>query len=225
LPQLAPPVAQVREQRSKTAFAGSAIPSPAINKSALRKQLRAERRTLPQAEHQRQSRAAEMRISRLARFRHQRRIAVYLPIDREVDTAALRNMARRRGVLLYVPVIAAGQGRQMRFAPLRGPLRSGKLGLREPRERAGMVGSRWLNMIVAPLVAIDSQGRRLGMGGGYYDRALAYRRQRTSWRGPVVVGLAFDLQCVASIGGATWDVALDGVATARSLKFFSRGVQ
>jgi len=40
------------------------------------------------------------------------------------------------------------------------------------------VSLQWLDLIVIPLVGVDGEGRRLGMGGGYHDRALAFRRRR-----------------------------------------------
>ena len=65
------------------------------------------------------------------------------------------------------------------------------------------------NLIVVPLVGVDAEGRRLGMGGGFYDRALEFRRRRRHWTGPRLVGLAFDCQRTdirvrRSLGRAAW---------------------
>src|SRR6202000_1084974 len=81
-----------REQRSKTASAGSAIPF--FMKATLRKQLRAARRALTEPDHWRRSLAAARTIMRLRFFRAGCRIALYLPFDGESDTAALMAAAR-----------------------------------------------------------------------------------------------------------------------------------
>jgi 5-formyltetrahydrofolate cyclo-ligase len=84
------------------------------------------------------------------------------------------------------------------------------------------VGPRWFDLIVVPLVGADGCGRRLGMGGGFYDRALSFRRARRHWRGPQLVGLAFDCQRAASVFAERFDVRLDALATESGLQNFSR---
>jgi len=74
-------------------------------------------------------------------------------------------------------------------------------------------------------VGVDAAGRRLGMGGGFYDRALAFRRQRRYWGGPRLVGLAFDCQRAGSVFAEAWDVRLDSLATESGLKHFLKGTQ
>jgi 5-formyltetrahydrofolate cyclo-ligase len=69
---------------------------------------------------------------------------------------------------------------------------------------------------VLPLVAFDAHGTRLGMGGGYYDRTFGGLGARTSWRGPQLVGVAFELQHVAMLERAPWDVPIDAVVTDRA---------
>ena len=77
--------------------------------------------------------------------------------------------------------------------------------------------------MVIPLVGVDAEGRRLGMGGGFYDRALDFRRRRRHWAGPHLVGLAFDNQRTTSSFAESWDVCLDSLATESGLQHFSKG--
>ncbi len=180
-----------REQRSKTAHAGSAISLQV--KATLRKLLRTQRRSLSANRHADLSSAAAGALMRLRLFRAGKRVALYLPFDRELDTAALIDSARRRRVQLFVPVIIDRRHCRLRFYPLKGETRPGVFGISIPRLRATPVLSQWLDLIVIPLVGVDSGGRRLGMGGGYYDRALAFRRRRTIcmariwWALPLIV--------------------------------------
>ena len=191
-------------------------------KSPLRKQLRAARRKLTPAEHSRASRLAALAITRLGGFSSGKRVAIYLPFDRETDTAALIRWARRRGISLYVPVITNRRACRMSFHRYQGRLTPGHFGIEVPRRTHLAQSPRWLNLVVVPLVGVDASGNRLGMGQGFYDRAFAYRRHRCTRLGPVLAGLAFDTQRTESIPAQPWDVQLDCLATESGLQHFKR---
>jgi 5-formyltetrahydrofolate cyclo-ligase len=61
------------------------------------------------------------------------------------------------------------------------------------------------------------------MGGGFYDRALQFRRRRGHWRGPRLVGLAFDCQLTDAGFAEAWDVKLDALATESGLRHYLKG--
>ncbi len=186
--------------------------------------MRTQRRAFSSAEHRNRSSLAAKALAGLPMFRAGKRIAMYLPFDRETDTAALIEAARRRGVLVYVPVIVDRRHARIRFYPLdRRPTRSGVFGISVPSRLTRPVPPRWLNLIVIPLVGDDSRGRRLGMGGGFYDRALQFRRHRRHWPGPRLVGLAFDCQRTDSSFADAWDVTLDSLATESGLQHYLKG--
>jgi 5-formyltetrahydrofolate cyclo-ligase len=192
-------------------------------KVPLRKQLRARRRSLSAADHGHRSRLAAKALAALPMFRAGKRIALYLPFDRETDTAALIAAARRRGARVFVPVIVDRRHSRIRFYPLDAKTRRGIFGIAVP-ERLGLSPSpRWLDLIVIPLVGVDTAGRRLGMGGGFYDRALEFRRRRRHWPGPHLVGLAFDCQRTESAFAEPWDVSLDSLATESGLQHYVKG--
>lgn len=192
-------------------------------KAALRKQLRAKRRALSSAEHALRSNLAASAITRLAAFKAGARVAVYLPFDRETNTAALLVAARRRGIRLFLPVVADLRQRRLRFHPMSGKTRRGVFGISVPHRNGRFTAPRWFDLVVVPLVGVDEQGRRLGMGGGFYDRALAFRRGRLHWRGPRLVGLAFDCQRTDAAFADPWDVRLDSLATESGLVHFNQG--
>ncbi len=189
-------------------------------KATLRKQLRAERRALRPREHWRRSLAAAKAVARLPSFRAGRRVALYLPFDRESDTAALIAAARRRGVQVFVPIVSDRRHCRLRFYPLSGATEPGEFGISVPRLRSTPISPQWLDLIVIPLVGVDAEGRRLGMGGGYYDRALAFRRRRRCWKGPRLVGLAFDCQRTKVRFADPWDLRLDSLATESGMEHF-----
>ncbi len=195
-------------------------PSP-LDKKTLRKELRRRRRAIHPKVHADRSTRAAAAIARLPAFKAGSRVAIYLPFDREADTAALVTAARRRGVRIFVPVICDLRHRRLRFHPLLGATRRGTYGIFVPERTRTWTEPRWLDLIVVPLVGVDAEGRRLGMGGGFYDRALAFRRPRSHWKGPRLIGFGFDCQVEHSVHADPWDVRLDGMATESGLKFFS----
>jgi 5-formyltetrahydrofolate cyclo-ligase len=192
-------------------------------KATLRQELRVRRRSLSPAEHALRSNLAASTITRLAAFKAGSRVALYLPFDRETNTAALLVAARRRGILIFVPVVSDLRHRRLRFLPLGGKTRRGVYGISVPQRNGRAVAPRWFDLIVVPLVGIDSAGRRLGMGGGFYDRALAFRRLRRYWKGPRLVGLGFECQRTDTVFAQVWDTRLDSLATESGLQHFSKG--
>jgi len=70
-----------------------------------------------------------------------------------------------------------------------------------------------MDIILLPLVAFDRTGQRMGMGGGYYDRSLAFRRSRKQWLKPRLIGVAHGCQEHPRLSGQSWDVPLDAIIT------------
>jgi 5-formyltetrahydrofolate cyclo-ligase len=182
---------------------------PLALRQALRREMRARRRSLPRVRRQFAERAIVRHLRTHAAYRRARSVALYWPSDGETDIRAIEAHARARGKRLYLPVV--GHGGRMAFAPWvrGGRLRRNRYGIPEPaggrRLPAGL-----LELLVMPLVAFDAEGNRLGMGGGYYDRALAHRRRR-----PSLVGIAFACQQAEAIPAQPWDVPLTCVITER----------
>ncbi len=178
------------------------------------------------AERHHASLDAVQRIAASALFRASRHIALYLPNDGELDLTPLLQLAWSAHKQCYLPVLHPARNNRLWFLPYdaQTPLVPNRFGIPEPHARGPRQARRpWLmDLILAPLVAFDAQGRRLGMGGGYYDRTLAYLHHRTRWRKPHLLGTAYDFQEVDALPGAPWDVPLDGVLTPAALRLFAR---
>ena len=70
-------------------------------------------------------------------------------------------------------------------------------------------------VVLLPLLGFDAAGRRLGNGGGYYDRALAGVRPGGR---PLLLGYAYAAQELTEVPAEPWDVRLDAVVTERGLR-------
>jgi 5-formyltetrahydrofolate cyclo-ligase len=183
----------------------------------MRAALRAKRRALPTAERIANAQRVADNVERWLHLRPSWRIALYASLPEELDATPLTELARARGCRLYLPRIDRHSlGRKMQFVEMNGRQRSNRLGIAEP-EGSQIIGARWLDVVFLPLVGFDSHGVRLGTGGGFYDRAFAFRRWRTVWHTPQLVGLAHSFQQVEQIIPAAHDVLLDAVVTEKGV--------
>ena len=187
------------------------------SRALLRRRMRAARRAVPRQQRQRLARIIFRKLSALGLVRRGGRVAIYMPMAGEIPIEPLIKMAADRGCRLYLPRITDHRARRMTFAPFRAPFRCNQYGISEPARTVGAVSARWLDVVVAPLVAFDANLTRLGGGTGYYDRALRYRRLRQTWRRPKVVGVAFDFQRVTALERQPWDVPMDVIVTDRDI--------
>jgi len=182
-------------------------------KVRLRREVRAKRVAVPVPEARAAARRAIRRVWSLAVMARASSVAMYLPVGSELDCTPLAIQAWARGRKVFLPVIA---GSRLRFAPF-GPgteLRAGRFGILEPATHARHLrDARHLDVIVTPLIAFDERGNRLGTGGGYYDRTLAFLKHRSCKRRPHLVGLAFEIQKLEVVPVEEWDVRLDEVVT------------
>ena len=191
------------------------------DKKFLRKSLRATRRNLPPAYREFAYKQALHRALGGGLFLKGHRWGFYLPTPEEFDALPLLNQALHMGKACFVPVTANRMAQPLRFAQLDGKhsLTHNRYGIVEPHGRK-LLNARWLDVLLVPLVGFDNQGRRLGMGGGYYDATLAYLKTRKRWRRPVLIGLAFACQQVPQIPAEPWDIRLDAVLTENGLMLF-----
>jgi 5-formyltetrahydrofolate cyclo-ligase len=187
----------------------------------LRSRIRKQRRALSPAQQREAAEHLDRIVARSALFRRSRHIGFFLANDGELDPHWLLQRAWHMGKTCYLPVITPRCTLWFaRYSP-GDPLIANRFGIPEPaRSDVALVSARLLDLIFTPLVAFDDQGHRLGMGSGFYDRSLAFLRHRHTWHKPRLLGIAHELQHLAALQPATWDVPLDGVATDRNLYLF-----
>ncbi|CAG8871054.1 5-formyltetrahydrofolate cyclo-ligase [Pseudomonas fluorescens] len=182
----------------------------------LRRMLRKARRALTPSQQRQAARGLYKQLAQQPLFRRARHISLYLPTDGEIDPHLLLRAAQRRGKATYLPVLSAWPRTKMVFQRIRPgeKLKPNRFRILEPRHNLARQRKVWaLDLVLLPLVGFDDVGGRLGMGGGFYDRSLAYLARRNDWRKPTLLGLAHECQKVARLAQASWDVPLQGTVT------------
>ena len=193
--------------------------SKARQRALLRKELRSQRRQLSSADRINKSNALIDRVLRHRSYRQARHIAFYSAFDGEVDVTPLLLHAYNNSKRCYLPLLPKFAGQKMRFAPYSDDLaeKHNHFGISEPVCQARTICSATkLDLVLMPLVGFDVSGQRLGMGGGFYDRCFEFRRIRTRWRKPMLLGVGFECQKVDSLVHESWDVAMDACVTERT---------
>jgi 5-formyltetrahydrofolate cyclo-ligase len=190
-------------------------PAP-LSRPQLRRMLRKARRALTPSEQREAARGLYRQLAQHPLFRRAKHISIYLPTDGEIDPRLLLRAAQRRGKATYLPVLSAWPRTKMVFQRIRPgeKLRPNRFRILEPRVNAARQRKVWaLDLVLLPLVGFDEFGGRLGMGGGFYDRSLAYLARRKTWRKPTLLGLAHECQKVERLAQASWDVPMQGTVT------------
>jgi 5-formyltetrahydrofolate cyclo-ligase len=187
------------------------MPDTTTSKDELRRSLRQRRSDIAPSLRIEAARAAAGHLSSLPHWGACQQLGLYYPGEEEFDCMPMAELARNRGVELYLPVI--GEDMALTFAHWAADarLQSNRYGIPEPDSAAARIELSDLDLVVVPLVGWDRQGGRLGMGGGYYDRTLSAGPR------PTVIGLAYAAQEVELVPMASWDVPLDYVLTEREL--------
>ena len=182
--------------------------SPAPARDALRRLLRERRRALPPATRIAAAEALAARLLALPFAPQDGHVAGYWAMDGEIALHVWQ--LRLPPAMRYCLPVLDDDG-LLRFAPWRPgeDLVANRFGIPEPVSEP--LPAEAMALIVTPLVGFDADGHRLGMGGGWYDRSLAFRR--TAAAPPWLVGAAFDAQRVDALAAEAWDVPLDAVCT------------
>ncbi|MEE4919923.1 5-formyltetrahydrofolate cyclo-ligase [Pseudomonas alliivorans] len=190
--------------------------APSLSRPQLRRQLRKARRSLTRSQQREAARGLYRQLAQHPLFRRARHVSLYLPMDGEIDPRLLLRAAQRRGKATYLPVLNAWPRTRMVFQRVRPgeTFRPNRFRIPQPRINRAKQRRIWaLDLVLMPLVGFDDEGGRLGMGGGFYDRSLAYRARRSTWRKPVLLGLAHECQKVERLAQASWDVPLQGTVS------------
>jgi 5-formyltetrahydrofolate cyclo-ligase len=143
-------------------------------KAAMRASVLARRRAMSAEERATAGRTVRDAVLGLPEMQMAGTVAGYVSMGAEPETRGLLFALWKRGTYVLLPVLRADG--DLDWASYEGPdsLAPGLRGMLEPTElRRGVTAITSADLVIVPALAVDRGGRRLGRGGGSYDRALA----------------------------------------------------
>jgi 5-formyltetrahydrofolate cyclo-ligase len=191
----------------------------ADEKGALRARMLAQRAMLPPEEALRRGRNAQNHMLASSCWAKAQTVVLYMPIRGEVDTGLLWSRAQAESKRVLLPRCVVGRRGELELVACRDTteLAPGSYGILEPLPALSAIDlddpKQVPHLLIAPCLAVDHQGCRLGYGGGYYDRLLRRPALQTS----LCIGLIYALQLAVLLPMESWDARLHGVCTEEGL--------
>jgi 5-formyltetrahydrofolate cyclo-ligase len=181
---------------------------PKTSKAQLRRQLRDALASMAPEQRRTESDRACRELLCSSHWRQARELLLYAPLHDELDVSPLWSIALAEGKNLCLPRFdpASDSYTAARVVDLTHDLAPGRYGVREPISVCPSVPFNRLDLVLVPGLAFGPSGRRLGRGGGYYDRLLA-------GVSALKCGVGFDAQWLESIPQEPCDVLLDCILT------------
>jgi len=193
-----------------------------VNKQQLRQLIRKKRRQLKPSERHRAGRRLLRQFSSRPEYLFSERVAVYLSNDGEIDPHWMIEDLWQRNKQVFLPVLHPLRKGHLAFIRYQRNTRMSRnrFGIHEPDFRYNKaVSARFLSLICLPLVAYDTRGNRLGMGGGFYDRTLAFTHNKG--QKPRLAGCAYAFQEVKLLPAESWDIPLQLIVSDQEARLLS----
>ena len=182
-----------------------------LSRDELRRDLRARRAALTPGLRLAAADAVARHLGEQPPLREPGYVGGYWAVNGELPLHAVQ-LRLAPGQVWCLPLVQPDGG--LRFAPWRAgdPMQPNRYGIPEPvMAPESTLAPGQLQWALLPLLGFDRSGGRLGMGGGYYDRAFAFRRQASA--PPLLVGVGYGFQELGGIQAQEWDVPLDAIVT------------
>ena len=182
-------------------------------KRRLRRAMSARRRALPPDRAAAAAAAVTERLLAMPAILEAERVALYAALPDELPTRCIFDALGRRGTIRLFPRI--GGPRDLEFAAVErwDELRAAQFGVPAPAPELPALRLGRGDRVLVPGLAFDRSGNRLGRGHGYYDRTFPPAMDDA----PMLLGLAYEFQVVATLPHDARDRRMDAVVSERAL--------
>ena len=178
-----------------------------MDKKMLRREIREKKRAMSEEQIVHASRNLAEQFMNTRQYKESKTIYGYLPYNQEVRTVPILQQALKDGKRVAVPKV---YGDEMRFIYIADfdCLECSEMGIPEPIVDAPIADDRTA-LVLMPGIAFDSQGHRIGYGGGFYDKFLAAEPDHPT------VALCYDFQMFPCLETDAHDIPVDIVLYAK----------
>lgn len=172
-----------------------------MDKKALRRAIAAQKKAMTEDEIRDKSAKLTERFLITDYYRNAQTIYGYLPYNQEVRTIPLLEQALRDGKRVAVPKVYGDEMRFLYIEDMSG-IAPGSFGIPEPIADAPIADDPQA-LVLMPGLAFDSEGNRMGYGGGFYDRFLAEEPEHPT------VALCYDFQMLPKLETEAHDIPVN----------------
>jgi len=179
--------------------------SVVLTKQRIRSKILLKLKTQKEEERIYKSSIVKDKLFKTREFKKAKIVMFYVSCVGEVETKDMIKQAQKFGKIIVAPTCAKNRMLKPCFFEKGARLIRGPYGIREPVTRS-CINPKKIDLVVAPGLAFDRRGHRLGRGKGYYDRFLKKMPAKTP-----CIGLAFDFQILPAIPTTDQDVNVNKV--------------
>ncbi|MBL7085306.1 MAG: 5-formyltetrahydrofolate cyclo-ligase [Candidatus Omnitrophica bacterium] len=183
-----------------------------MTKTRIRKEIKSKLNKQSDTQRLRKSRLIKLKLFKLAEFKRARYVMFYAATKQEVETRFMIAAAQKIGKKIMVPTVLQGKKRMIAsfIEDIETETYPGPYGIAQPKkEYIREVPGELIDLVVVPGLAFAKTGKRLGRGGGYYDKFLAGLPTRIPR-----IGLAFDFQVLKDLPALSHDISVTKVISA-----------
>lgn len=172
-----------------------------MDKKKLRKEIRERKKAMTPAQMEEKSKRLKEQFCDCEQYRRATTVYGYMPYNQEVRTIPILEQALADGKKVAVPKV---YGDTMRFIYLSDltAVENSNMGIPEPIADEP-VAKDPTALVLMPGVAFDTEGHRIGYGGGYYDKFLAQEPNHPT------VALCYDFQVFTKLETEEFDIPVD----------------
>ena len=134
------------------------------------------------------------------------KVASFISLPNEINTSLINSAFE-----VYLPIVHPTIKHGLWFVKDNSNYYYNKYKIKEPVYKPYDVVAPWeLDIVIVPIVGFNSDKYRMGMGGGFYDYSLKFKKSNKK---PITIGIAFDEQQNNAIIIDSYDIQLDTIIT------------